>query len=203
MKKVSTREKILKAAEAIIVREGLACATTRRLAAEAGVNEVTLFRHFKSKEKLLANVIGNHLDLEALSSSVEIPEPTGNLREDFIAFGKVYARVLQDNILFIRTMLGETLHDNCHEKDVFLAIFRVLKDARDRLIERAVAANALRNPEKSELYGELFVGVIFSNILKRSIKKKVTSYELSEFIEFTADLILGDAGDTKPAMQER
>jgi len=46
-------ERLLNAAVSVYARYGSAGATTRRIAAEAEVNEVTLFRHFGSKEALL------------------------------------------------------------------------------------------------------------------------------------------------------
>lgn len=50
---MSTDERILDAALRIVEHEGLRSATTRRIAEEAGVNEVTLFRRFGSKDQLL------------------------------------------------------------------------------------------------------------------------------------------------------
>lgn len=49
----STRERLLVAAVDVYSRGGSGAATTRRIAEHAGVNEVTLFRHFGSKDRLL------------------------------------------------------------------------------------------------------------------------------------------------------
>jgi AcrR family transcriptional regulator len=48
-----TKRRILAAAELAFSRDGFQGATTRRIAREAGVNEVTLFRHFNTREQLL------------------------------------------------------------------------------------------------------------------------------------------------------
>jgi TetR/AcrR family transcriptional regulator len=48
-----TDENILDAALAVLAREGYGGATTKKIAEEAGINEVTLFRKFKSKENLI------------------------------------------------------------------------------------------------------------------------------------------------------
>lgn len=45
--------RLLRAARDVLARDGVAGLTTRAIAAEAGVNEVTLFRHFGSKSALL------------------------------------------------------------------------------------------------------------------------------------------------------
>jgi AcrR family transcriptional regulator len=51
------REHILTVASMIFSRLGVRDATTRAIAREAGVNEVTLFRHFKSKADLVSKVL--------------------------------------------------------------------------------------------------------------------------------------------------
>ena len=48
------REKLLEAAMRVFAESGFRGATTRRIAEAAGVNEVTLFRHFKSKSALIS-----------------------------------------------------------------------------------------------------------------------------------------------------
>ena len=52
------RQRLLAAATTVFGRDGLEGATTRAISREAGVNEVTLFRLFQSKENLLAAVVG-------------------------------------------------------------------------------------------------------------------------------------------------
>jgi AcrR family transcriptional regulator len=48
-----TKKRILAAAELVFSRDGFQGATTREIARQAGVNEVTLFRHFRTREELL------------------------------------------------------------------------------------------------------------------------------------------------------
>jgi AcrR family transcriptional regulator len=64
-------EKILDAALKIIVREGYDGATTKLIADEASINEVTLFRKFRSKENILHAVITRQRDsaFQALAST--------------------------------------------------------------------------------------------------------------------------------------
>ncbi len=55
--------RILQAATRVYAQHGWRGATTRRIAEEAGVNEVTIFRHFGSKDALLdAAIIGSVAD---------------------------------------------------------------------------------------------------------------------------------------------
>ena len=50
---IEVEERILDATMRVLAREGYDGATTRKIAEEAGINEVTLFRRFKNKENLV------------------------------------------------------------------------------------------------------------------------------------------------------
>ena len=56
----TTKEKILTAAMSLVSEKGYLGATTREIAHDAGVTELTLFRHFGSKEKLFEEVLGKN-----------------------------------------------------------------------------------------------------------------------------------------------
>lgn len=60
-----TRERILDAAFSLFCERGIEASTTREIAQSAGVNEVTIFRHFGSKEGLVAAILGRFLDTDA------------------------------------------------------------------------------------------------------------------------------------------
>ena len=59
---MDTRTELLKAAAAVFAQHGSRGSTTRRIAEAAGVNEVTLFRYFGSKEALLQEAIAHSAD---------------------------------------------------------------------------------------------------------------------------------------------
>ncbi|MBD0320680.1 MAG: TetR/AcrR family transcriptional regulator, partial [Gemmatimonadetes bacterium] len=54
---MEVRERLMEAALRVFEEAGSRGATTRRIASEAGVNEITLFRHFGSKGALLSEAI--------------------------------------------------------------------------------------------------------------------------------------------------
>lgn len=53
----SIRDRLLEAAARVYAETGYRGATTRRIAQEAGVNEITLFRHFGSKTTLILEAV--------------------------------------------------------------------------------------------------------------------------------------------------
>ena len=75
-----SRERILEAAGRVYAKHGFRGATTRLIANEAGVNEVTLFRTFGSKSALLEAVL---LQQQHSQPAYELPrepvDPFGEL----------------------------------------------------------------------------------------------------------------------------
>ncbi len=73
---MNMREQILAATERVIQEKGLARATTREIAREAGCSEGTLYKHFATKEDLFLAVIQTYLPEVAEAVS---PEMAGKL----------------------------------------------------------------------------------------------------------------------------
>src|SRR5580692_12432496 len=101
-----TRERLLDAAAETFSRDGLRGATTREIARGAGVNEVTLFRHFKSKEQLLRAVLERGLAAEAAILD-EHSSWKENLRESLEKYARHYHSLLHKNKDFAGVFLAE------------------------------------------------------------------------------------------------
>ena len=77
----NTEEKIVEATFGILQKEGSKKATTKRIAAEAGVNEVTIFRKFESKKNLIKSrkstmllvLLGNWRIFSSLVMMMKLP----------------------------------------------------------------------------------------------------------------------------------
>jgi AcrR family transcriptional regulator len=70
---ISTRERLLAAALAVFAEKGYRAATTREIAARAGVAELTLFRHFSSKQGLFDVLLERAQPARALEGLVMRP----------------------------------------------------------------------------------------------------------------------------------
>ena len=107
MSTAETRRRILAAAAAEFGEKGFAGATTRGIAGRAGVNEVTLFRHFGSKRELLNGIVAEvpeQRDLEeALSTELEQGPP----REALLRLGRLWAAVMQPRATWLRLQFAE------------------------------------------------------------------------------------------------
>jgi len=103
-----TDEKILDAALAILAREGYGGATTRKIAEEAGINEVTLFRKFKSKENLLkeAKMLSLKRSLESMEKTFRSIEGD-DFESSLITLGKHLSDSVDKRTNMILTGIGD------------------------------------------------------------------------------------------------
>jgi len=98
------RTRILEAAARVYAETGYRGATTRRIAREAGVNEITLFRHFGSKDALLHEAI-SYSSIGTLS--VGLPERPSNPRQELLEWARGHLAELRGKCALIRTTMGE------------------------------------------------------------------------------------------------
>ncbi len=77
---------ILDAAVACVAKYGFSGLTTRQIAQEAGVNEVTLFRRFKNKN----GIINAAFQREAALVKGRVGDYTGNLEDDLLRIVSTY-----------------------------------------------------------------------------------------------------------------
>ena len=187
----SARQRLLDAATQVFSREGLAGSTPREIARVAGVNEVTLFRHFHTKEGLISAVVGQNFGPPILSQPVAA---TPDLRADLQGHARRYETLLRQNLPLIRTMLGEIHHHADHERQVFQAIFRPLREALLARLEGAVREGRLRAGTNPGMLADQFGAMLFTGVLRRSSPHLRIEYSAEEHLQGVVDLIVGGAG---------
>jgi AcrR family transcriptional regulator len=104
--KLSTREKVMNASLMLFAEKGLEGTTTKMIAAEAGVNEVTLFRIFGNKEALFHAVIIELLPVKTIQRTVDF-DMEGPLDAVMVKNAQGVLAVLQENRHIIMMMFGE------------------------------------------------------------------------------------------------
>lgn len=196
-----TRQRLLDAAARVFAREGLTGATTRAIASEAGVNEVTLFRHFQSKDRLIAAVIGENFGPQSAGAQLDLPPATDDLPADLTALAQCYATHLAENLPLVRTLIGEShhLHHSSHERSVFRGLFLPLKDAALARIALAQEAGQLRNDQRADVLSDLFFAMIFTGVLRRAAVQAKIEYTPAAYLAAAVNLFLDGAAVRSPA----
>ncbi|MBY0084981.1 TetR/AcrR family transcriptional regulator [Brevibacillus sp. M2.1A] len=88
-----TRERILSAARQLMAQKGYKGATTRKISELAGVNEVTVFRHFKNKVGILTELLKEIMDVrEQLEQGLQ--GEFSDIKEMLVSYARTYYGLL-------------------------------------------------------------------------------------------------------------
>jgi len=93
-----TEDRILDAALKVFASEGYAGATTRKIAQEANVSEMTLFRKFQSKENLLKEVLQKNTETFFKPDSFFPLDKDSDLDTSLRSLGHNIAKAMRDKI---------------------------------------------------------------------------------------------------------
>ncbi|NOZ29176.1 MAG: TetR/AcrR family transcriptional regulator [Chloroflexi bacterium] len=156
---------ILDAAARVFARKGFHRATTREIAAEAGVSEGTLYNYFENKQALLVAMLERLAEIEALTRTLEAGEepPDVFLREVLRRRFALFRR----NVDVVRAVLPELLAQEELRHAFLQRVIQVTKEALQPYIERQIALGKLRpaDPEKMTLVLQgLFLGLMVMDL---------------------------------------
>lgn len=183
------RERLIQAAMAVFAREGLHKATTRAIAEEAEVSEVTLFRHFKSKDGLLAAVIAESFKGHA-EVGLDEAKWEGGLKKGLLHFATtVYSSMLRDEA-FIRTMIGEADRQPQHAEKMIDDVVRPVRVRFIANLEKARKDGKVRKGLDLELAAETFISMLLGGMLKNSCNCREAQYEPEQYVGMCVDLFV-------------
>ena len=183
-----TRQRILDAAARTFSNEGIQGATTRQIARQAGVNEVTLFRHFKSKEQLLGAVLQRGLESE-IALMNEHSSWKENLRQSMENYARHYYSHLEKKQGFARAFIAE---GQVLPKPMQAMIANVIRPVRERLI--AVLADAqnagvVRADLNIECALDAFKNTLYAGMLRQGAYLP-RSYTTEAYIQTVVDIFV-------------
>jgi AcrR family transcriptional regulator len=138
-----TRERILVAALELFSHRGYASVGTRAIADAAGVNEVTIFRKFGSKEALWLEVFRRYVvrpDPELLLAGA-----TGEPAHDLACAARAIVQLLRSNIKLLRMNMKGDDHDYEIEQELATHVGRTVAALETHL--RATGARTTMPPD--------------------------------------------------------
>lgn len=185
-----TKDRILQAALKLFSEKGYLGATTRAIAREAGVAELTLFRYFSTKEKLFEEVINTYSFLPTLKELlIEIAEKP--YRDALIIIATRFLELLNKRKDLIRIMHSEMqrypekikkIHDSLINETL-----RLLSGYFEELQKKSVLRKF-----SSEYAARAFLGMFFSYFYARDIKM-LTRYkedDTKKIVEAYVDIFI-------------
>jgi AcrR family transcriptional regulator len=102
----TARDRLLQAATEVFSERGFQAATTREIAQRAEVNEVTLFRHFRTRRELVRAVVEEILQAE-VTFMARFDLRTEDFRTALREYVGAYLEVLERRQGIVRAILGE------------------------------------------------------------------------------------------------
>ena len=153
-----TRQRILLAAARVFAEKGYARATTRALAGAAGVNEVTLFRHFGSKQGLFSAIVEAYA-APALKTAIAA-QLTGDYRQDLMIMATHVLQLMLELREPMRLMLCEAQHFP-EVRQVMAQNPRQLRHMLGGYLRQQMAQGRVR-PLHAEAAAQAFWGMFFA-----------------------------------------
>jgi len=168
---MGTRESILEAAYRCFSEKGYLGATTREIAGMAGVSEVTLFRHFRSKRELFEEVLKNFSvlpDIEKIRAESSLP-PQEKLKKVAIQI----LNSLKEKKNFIKILLSEV---SSYPEEVS-KIYEGFITRLDALIAEILSSDR----ETARLFHSSLFGYFLSEEI--FLKKEIREKEIERVVE--------------------
>jgi AcrR family transcriptional regulator len=193
---MDTRESIIQAAAQVFSRKGYAGATTRAIAAEAGVNEVTIFRHFGKKKKLLLAVIERFSALPGLGQALK-DKLSGDYRQDLTRIAQIFMEMMGRN----RQAILMTMCEAQRSPEIREIVAEPPARQRQMLgqyLRHQIEAGVVRELPDPELAAQAFFALFFEYNIAQTLREEDPSTSTEEAIAQLVDIFVrGTIKETK------
>lgn len=184
----NTEEKIIAATFGLIKREGFDKVTTKKIAAEAGVNEVTIFRKFQNKQNLLDITKDHYMDLflnkmEEIFSFDEDESIEQYLKDNF--FGLLN---LSDDEFSVIKVAMEKVGEVSDKKHLISQITDVILDKIEEFFKLKIQKGEIRDTDPRVLSVMCF-SVTFQSIVLWKIYDKTPDVESEQYFQEYMNII--------------
>ena len=183
----STDEKIIKATFGILQKEGVTKATTKKIAAEAGVNEVTIFRNFQNKNNLIEVTkefyLGKFLKkLEEIFDFNDDDDIEGYLQSNFVGLLSI-----PENDFSIVKVAMEEVRDTPERKQLISRISATVIDKLEEFFKFQIEKGKIRSVDARVLAGMSF-SITFQSVILWNVYDLEPSVETDKYAKDFLDI---------------
>lgn len=185
----STDEKIIKAAFEILQEEGFTKATTKKIAAKAGVNEVTIFRNFKNKNNLVEVTKDYYLQLliGILEEIFQFEEEEGI--EEYLKISFFGILNLSDEDFSILRVAMEEVREDPDNKILISDITDVILNNLEEFFKLKMEKGIIREVNPKSLAIMCF-GMLFQSVILWKIYNHNLDFETNYYADDLIDIML-------------
>lgn len=169
MKKTHTKQHLLEATLKLISEKGYLGATTREIAQEAGVTELTLFRHFGSKEQLFEELLNSYTFLPKLKEL--LPELETLTFEDALELIAVrFLLTLKERKAMVKIMYSEV---TIYPEKIRTVYNRFIDEMRATLAVffESMQKRGIMKTSSPEMAARVFLWILFSYFRSEEIMR--------------------------------
>jgi len=195
---MDVREALLKAAIKVFADVGTRGATTRRIAQEAGVNEVTLFRHFPTKDDLLLAALEDFARHHTLHT---LPDDPVDPRAELATWCRAHHRELHKVRALLRRSMSEFEEHPERCAHGLQASIRVANELTDYL-RRLKRAGLASGDWDERAAAAMLMGAVFTDAMSRDTTPERFPFSMRDAIEKYVDLFVRAIG-AAPVPAER
>jgi len=195
IKNESTEDKIINASFRVLEKNGISGTTTRKIANEAGVSEVTLFRKFKSKKSLLNTAKKEYTFylLEKLDEIFDFDEDIS--LEDYLKSVFDDLITLSDNELSILKIGLEEIRGMPFEDKVLSKVADKVISRLSEFFKLQIKKGNIRNVNPDilalNIYSVLFESIVLWKIYGKKPNNSISQYSL-DFLDILLNGIAVD-----------
>ena len=184
----STSEKIIVATFKILQEEGFQKATTKKIAAKAGVNEVTIFRKFDSKKNLVE--ITKKYYLEKLMNTLEEIFDFGEDEEieEYLKITFYGILNLSDDDFSILKVAMEEVREVPEKSLLISQVTDVMLDKLEEFFELQIFKGKIRQINARSL-AVMCYGILFQSVVLWKIYNKDLGFESNPYADDMLDML--------------
>ena len=188
--KLDTRKKILDCALTLFSKNGYKLTTIKEIALLANVNEITVFRHFQTKDGLLDEIFKSYSDVSTFYDLL-FGHLSGNLSVDLRYICNTLIDSILENHLFIEFCLIEISSNSSlaiEVQTIFTSYINHLTDYLNKISDQGIISKS-----NFQLYSQMFLCLVhqfaFSKFDKNNIFSSA-SLDRDEFVNTLVDLFV-------------
>lgn len=191
MRTSNTKELLLQATLKLISEKGYLGTTTREIANEAGVTEITLFRNFGSKELLFEEVLKTYTFLPRLKEL--LPKLEGlSCEEALVLIATRFLQTLKERKELIQIMYQEVTSYPEKIRDVYNKFLAEVRSTLANYITTLQERGELRKDVTPEMAARVFLAMFFAYFRQEEIMRPggMKKQNMEKYIRDVVDIYM-------------
>jgi AcrR family transcriptional regulator len=198
MRTSNTKELLLQATLKLISEKGYLGTTTREIASEAGVTEITLFRNFGSKELLFEEVLKAYTFLPRLKEL--LPELEGLSSGDaFVLIATRFLQTLKERKALIKIFYQEVTSYPEKVREVYNQFNDEIRATLAGYMKTLQDRGELRKDLSPEIAARVYLALFFSYFRQEEIMRSggMKKQNMEKYIREVVDIYMHGTSNTR------